>query len=205
MKSSAQASKEPKASRAPKAPKVAKPPKAPKAPRPPRASKPYANPYLAGAILGAVLFASFFFTGSGLGASGALNRYIVFFEDLVFPSHVNRTPELLAYAGGDKNPLADWIVFLSIGIVVGGLVSALIARRISFETKKGPRISEKTRWLMAFLGGILMGYGARFARGCTSGQGLTGGAVLSVGSWAFLLAVFAGAYSLAYFFRKLWT
>jgi hypothetical protein len=57
---------------------------------------------------------------------------------------------------------------------------------------------------MAFSGGILMGYGSRFARGCTSGQGLSGASVLSVGSWAFLPAVFIGAYGLAYFLRRLW-
>jgi hypothetical protein len=51
---------------------------------------------------------------------------------------------------------------------------------------------------------MLMGYGARFARGCTSGQALSGGAVLSVGSWAFMFAVFGGAYALAYFFRRAW-
>ena len=56
----------------------------------------------------------------------------------------------------------------------------------------------------AFIGGGFMGYGARMARGCTSGQALSGGAVLSVGSWAFMFAVFAGAYALAYFVRKLW-
>ena len=38
-------------------------------------------------------------------------------------------------------------------------------------------------------------YGARLARGCTSGQALSGGAVLSVGSWAFALAIFASAYA----------
>ena len=54
------------------------------------------------------------------------------------------------------------------------------------------------------LGGVLMGYGARFARGCTSGQALSGGAVLSAGSWVFMLAVFGGAYLVAYFVRKLW-
>jgi hypothetical protein len=49
-----------------------------------------------------------------------------------------------------------------------------------------------------------MGYGARMARGCTSGQALSGGAVLSLGSWLFMFAVFGGAYALAYFVRKLW-
>ncbi|HEY5775056.1 MAG TPA: YeeE/YedE thiosulfate transporter family protein, partial [Xanthomonadales bacterium] len=64
--------------------------------------------------------------------------------------------------------------------------------------------STGTRWFLACVGGTLMGYGARLARGCTSGQALSGGAVLSVGSWAFMFAVFGGAYALAYFFRKAW-
>jgi uncharacterized membrane protein YedE/YeeE len=49
-----------------------------------------------------------------------------------------------------------------------------------------------------------MGLGARLARGCTSGLGLTGGATLSVGSWLFVLAAFAGAYVAAPFLRKAW-
>jgi hypothetical protein len=36
-----------------------------------RKAKPYINPYLAGILLGLVLFAAFFVTGSGLGASGS--------------------------------------------------------------------------------------------------------------------------------------
>jgi uncharacterized membrane protein YedE/YeeE len=167
--------------------------------------KPYANPYAAGVLLGVVLFVAFLLTGSGLGASGPLNRYLVFVEDALAPEHINQVPYLISMAGGDKNPLDDYWVFLSLGVIFGGFASGLIHHRVKFETNKGPHISSKTRWLMAFLGGILMGYGARFARGCTSGQGLSGGAVLSVGSWAFLLAVFAGAYAVAYTLRRLWT
>jgi hypothetical protein len=51
---------------------------------------------------------------------------------------------------------------------------------------------------------MLMGIGAKFARGCTSGQGLSGGAVLNVGSWVFMLMVFMAAYALAYSVRRLW-
>ncbi|RMH00045.1 MAG: hypothetical protein D6706_04560 [Chloroflexi bacterium] len=166
--------------------------------------KPFANPYAAGVLLGVVLFVAFLLTGSGLGASGPLNRYLVYLEDKIAPEHVNRVPYLINYAGGDKNPLDNPFTFLGIGVVAGGFLSGLIHHRLRFETNKGPRINNQTRWLMAFLGGILMGYGARFARGCTSGQGLSGGAVLSVGSWAFLLAVFVGAYALAYSLRRLW-
>jgi len=169
-----------------------------------KAAKAYINPYLAGILLGLVLFAAFFVTGSGLGASGGLNRILVFFEDLVVPGHIDRTPYLIAMAGGSKNPLDSWIVFLTVGTIIGGFVSGLIHHRVKMETNRGPRVPVKLRWVMAFIGGALMGFGARYARGCTSGQALSGGAVLSVGSWAFMFAVFAGAYALAYSVRKFW-
>ena len=170
-----------------------------------REAKPYLNPYLAGAFLGLVLFSSFFFTGNGLGASGGLNRMLVFIEDLIAPGHIDRTPYLITMAGGERNPLDSWIVMVSAGVVLGGFVSGWLNGRVKVETGKGPRISNRTRWMMAFVGGAFMGYGARMARGCTSGQALSGGATLSVGSWALMFAIFGGAYALAYFVRRLWT
>ncbi len=169
-----------------------------------REPKPYMNPYLAGALLGLVLFGAFFLTGNGLGASGGLNRMIVFIQDIFVPDHVNRTPYLIKMAGGDRNPLDHWIVFLTVGAIIGGMISGLIHGRTRLETGKGPNVSNRTRWILAFVGGALMGYGARMARGCTSGQALSGGAVLSAGSWAFMMAVFGGAYAIAYFVRRAW-
>jgi uncharacterized membrane protein YedE/YeeE len=169
-----------------------------------RPEKPYVHPYLGGLLLGLVLFMALFLTGNGLGASGGLNRLIVFFEDLVAPEHIDRVAYLLKMAGGDKNPLDDWIIPVVFGTLLGGFVSGWINGRLKVETNKGPRISVKTRWFMAFLGGTIMGYGARMARGCTSGQALTGGATLSLGSWTVMFAIFAGAYALAYFLRKFW-
>lgn len=172
--------------------------------KPLRTPKPYVNPYFAGLLLGLVLFTSFFLTGNGLGASGGLNRIQVFVEDLIVPEHVDNTPYLLEMAGGDKNPLDNWVVLGVLGTLLGGFTSGLIHNRLKFETTKGPNISNRTRWITAFAGGAIMGFGARLARGCTSGQALSGGATLSVGSWAFMFAVFAGGYMLAYFIRKLW-
>lgn len=169
-----------------------------------RPEKPFVNPYLGGILLGLVLFTAFFITGNGLGASGGLNRLVVFVEDALFPNHVNQTPYLLEMAGGAKNPLDSWVVLMVVGVLVGGLTSGFINGRVKVETNKGPNISTRKRWLLAFVGGGFMGFGARLARGCTSGQALSGGAVLSVGSWAFMFSVFAGAYALAYFLRKAW-
>jgi hypothetical protein len=169
-----------------------------------REERPYVHPYIGGALLGLLLFLAFFFTGNGLGASGGLNRIVVFFEDLAVPGHVDRTPYLIPMAGGGKNPLDNWVVPVVLGALLGGFVSGWRNGRVKVETNRGPNISTRTRWGMAFLGGAIMGYGARFARGCTSGQALSGGATLSLGSWAFMFSVFAGAYALAYFVRKLW-
>jgi uncharacterized membrane protein YedE/YeeE len=58
--------------------------------------------------------------------------------------------------------------------------------------------------MLAFLGGAIAGFGAKIAKGCTSGQALTGGSMLNVGSLVFMVAVFAAAYGLAYFVRKEW-
>lgn len=169
-----------------------------------RPARPYVHPYLGGILLGVVLFLAFFITGNGLGASGGMNRLLVVVEDAIVPDHVDTTPYLLEMAGGDRNPLDSWVVFVTIGALIGGFASGWLNGRLKVETNRGPRVPIRLRWVMAFVGGAFMGYGARFARGCTSGQALSGGAVLSVGSWAFMFAVFAGAYALAYFVRKLW-
>ncbi|MEY4749689.1 MAG: hypothetical protein RIQ60_1903 [Pseudomonadota bacterium] len=171
---------------------------------PERAPRPYLNPYLAGTILGMVLFLAFLLTGNGLGSSGATSRIDALLVDLVAPGHVDQTPYLLKMAGGDKNPLDDWIVPVFVGALLGGFASGWRHGRLALVTNKGPRISEPTRWLMAFIGGVIFLYGARMARGCTSGQALSGGATLSAGSWLVMLSIFASAYGLAWFVRKLW-
>lgn len=169
-----------------------------------RPAKPYVHPYLGGAILGVVLFLAVFLTGNGLGSSGATTRIVALVEDAVAPAHVDKTPYLLKMAGGDKNPLDDWIIPVFFGALLGGFTSGTISGRTKLETTKGPNISNRMRWTMAFLGGVFFLYGARMARGCTSGQALTGGATLAAGSWLVMFAIFGGAYGLAYFVRKLW-
>jgi hypothetical protein len=169
-----------------------------------RPEKPYANPYFGGMVLGIVLFLAILLTGNGLGSSGGTTRIIAFLEDQINPAHVDQTPYLLKMAGGDKNPLDDWIIPVFFGALLGGFTSGTVFGRTKLETTKGPNVTNRTRWLMAFLGGTIFLYGARMARGCTSGQALTGGATLAAGSWVIMFAIFGGAYALAYLVRKLW-
>ncbi|MCB0263966.1 MAG: YeeE/YedE family protein [Calditrichaeota bacterium] len=164
----------------------------------------YWSPYLAGFLLGLLLLATFVIMGRGLGASGAMMRGVTYAVDTVSPAHVDANPYFAKYAGGDKNPLDDWLVFEALGVIFGGLLSGFMAKRLRFKTDRGPRISTGGRLAFAVLGGGLMGFGARMALGCTSGMALSGGATLAAGSWAFMMIMFAGAYGVAYFFRKQW-
>ena len=168
-------------------------------------ARPYWNPYAAGIGLGLVLLASFVIVGRGLGASGAFSSLVATGVVTVAPEHAQANPYFSEYIGdGTKSPLMDWLVFEVIGVFAGGFLSGALAGRVRRTVEKGPRISVRGRLTYAFVGGTIMGIGAKFARGCTSGQALTGGALLNVGSWAFMMCVFAGAYAMAYFVRRQW-
>ena len=163
------------------------------------------NPYLAGVALGLVLLASFLIMGWGLGSSSASARAAVGAAHLVAPESVESNAYFAQYVGPDKNALEDWMVFEVLGVLLGGVLGAYSGGRMrAGDVSMGPRMSRGRRLVFAFAGGSIMGFAARLARGCTSGQALTGGALLSAGSWMFMMAVFAGAYALAPVVRRQW-
>ncbi|MGA8089337.1 MAG: YeeE/YedE thiosulfate transporter family protein [Terracidiphilus sp.] len=167
--------------------------------------QPYWNSYWAGFGLGLILLASFVIMGRGLGASGAFTTAVATAVHAVAPAHAENNAFYAEYLGdGSRSPLKDWLVFEVLGVFVGGFLSGVLANRLKFTVEKGPHINTMSRLILAFIGGGLMGIGAKIALGCTSGQALTGGALLNVGSWAFMWCVFGGAYAVAYFFRKQW-
>ncbi len=161
------------------------------------------NPYLAGLALGAVLLSTYLVMGKGLGASGASFRLGVWATNVVAPAHASSVPAM-AGAMEDHHPLNDWLVFEVLGMMVGGFLAALTSGRLRREVLKGPTFGTGSRIALGVVGGIMMGFAAKLSRGCTSGQALSGGAVQSVGSWAFMFSVFAGGYAVAYFLRRQW-
>ena len=170
------------------------------------APRPYWNPYAAGAGLGLVLLAAFVLVGHGIGVSGAAASVVAATADAVAPAHARANPYLAAYVGdGTRSPLHDWFVIEVVGVLAGGLVSATLARRVRPGVERGPRSDARTRLGYAFVGGAVMGFGTRLARGCTSGLALSGGALLSVGAWVFMLAIFAAGYAVAPLVRRQWT
>lgn len=164
----------------------------------------YMNPYLAGILLGLVLLSAFYFTGRGLGASGAVKSVVISAVEIVSPEHVTNSDYYSKYTGNGKNPLKAWLVFEVLGILVGGFLSGALAGRLKLKVEHHPNITSKKRLILAGIGGVLFGFGSQLGRGCTSGSALTGMAVLSLAGFVTMMAIFGTAFALAYFLRKNW-
>jgi uncharacterized membrane protein YedE/YeeE len=167
----------------------------------PNAPKPVMNPYLAGILLGLVLLLSFLTLGAGLGASGGVARLAAWLEALAWPEHVRESAYFGAYFPA---PLSYYLVFMCAGILVGGFFSALAAERIRPGVERGAAAGVALRLGLALAGGLLVGFASRLGQGCTSGQALSGGALMLPGSLLFCLCLFAGGYLVAPLVRRQW-
>ncbi len=164
----------------------------------------YMNPYLAGVLLGLVLLMAFFFSGRGLGASGAVKSVMVAAVDIVAPEHTANSHFYSKYVGEGKEPMEAWLVFEMMGVLVGGFLSGAFSGRLNWRIEHFPGITAKRRLVFAGMGGILFGFGSQLGRGCTSGSALTGMASLSVAGFVSMMAIFGTAFAMAFFVRKNW-
>jgi uncharacterized membrane protein YedE/YeeE len=167
-------------------------------------SKKYINPYLGGFFLGLLLLATFFVTGRGLGASGAIKSTVAATVNEINPERAQESEYIGQFISDDKHPLNNWLVFEVIGILIGGFLSGSIAGRIRWKLEHSPKIKGRTRIIFALIGGLLFGVGSQLARGCTSGAALSGSAALGLAGFITMLSIFGSAYLFAWFFRKLW-
>ncbi|MCG8307142.1 MAG: YeeE/YedE family protein [Cytophagales bacterium] len=164
----------------------------------------YMNPYLAGLMLGIVLLASFYLTGRGLGASGAMKSVVVSGVSTVSSEYAKNSHFYSKYLGGEYSPMKTWLVLEVLGVLIGGFISGAISGRLKFKLEKSPKITGRKRIWLAIIGGALFGFGSQLGRGCTSGAALSGMAVMSLAGYVTMMAIFGTAFALAYFFRKNW-
>ena len=159
---------------------------------------------MAGIALGFVLLLTFYIMGTGLGASGAVAstaavashaglRPKLLNKINISRSFINRGPLILSLIGEFSRSSVSFLQ---------GLVAVITAKRFKISVGKGATFPTTYRLILAFVGGIVGGIGTRFAMGCTSGQALSGGATMVVGSWVFMMTVFGTAFVAAYFVRK---
>jgi uncharacterized protein len=163
----------------------------------------YWSPYRSGIGLGLTLLASFILAGQGLGASRAYTVLAGSVLKVVVPAYTSTLAYLTRYL--TLPPFKDRIVLELGGVLIGSLAGALWGRNFKLRFDGADHMSVRRRLLNAFVGGIILGFASRLARGCTSGVGLTGSSQLAVAGWIFMVSVFAGGFLTAALFRRLWS
>jgi len=164
----------------------------------------YMNSYVAGVLLGLVIIAAFFFSGEGLGGSGAFKDIVKTTVVKIAPEYAANTHYFKSATEMEHSPLKSWLAFEVLGILIGGILSGAFARRLNLRIEHSPKITSRKRIIFAIIGGMLFGIGSQLGRGCTSGAGLSGMAVMSVSGFLVVAAIFGSGYMFAWFFRKLW-
>lgn len=165
--------------------------------------RPFWHPLAAGILLGVALLLTFLVTGHGLGASGFFTRLTFAVADWLAPEAAAANEYLRPYLGGGA--LAGWITWEVVGLFLGGLIGSLWSGRFRIGVEKGPGQSRGRRLAWAFVGGVIVGFGSRLARGCTSGLGLSGSAVLAVGGFVFLIGFLLAGFVVMQLIRKEWS
>ncbi|OQB55987.1 MAG: putative inner membrane protein [Deltaproteobacteria bacterium ADurb.Bin151] len=123
------------------------------------------SPYAAGALAGLLLVLSVFVTGKYFGASTTFVRAAGFVEQTILPEKV----AVMDYFIKEKVKI-DWQFMFVVGVLFGSLAAAWISKEKKavavppmWEARFGP--SRARRWIAAFLGGIVLMFGARLADG----------------------------------------
>lgn len=167
--------------------------------------RPLWPPLAAGFVLGLVLILTFVLAGNGVGASGTFARIAAWFGMQVAPAATESNRYLGGMVAHGANPFASWIVVEVIGLAIGALLAAVSAGRFKIKVDTGAgKIGTVPRLLLALFGGALAGFGSRLAAGCTSGVGLSGTAMLSIGGFVFLVVFFLVGLGLSTLLRRVW-
>ncbi|MBD3220899.1 YeeE/YedE family protein [bacterium] len=156
------------------------------------------SPYLVGLGIGVLSWLTFLISDHPLGVSTAFARSAGMVERGVRGPEVAKKPYYQEHP-----PTIDWEWLLVVGLFLGALVAAWLSGTVRwvwvpdmwaerFGAGAGGRLA------VALVGGICVGFGARWGRGCTSGHGISGVLQLVLGSWLAAFCFFAGGVVVAF-------
>ena len=156
------------------------------------------SPYAVGIGIGVLSWFTFLISSKPIGCSTSFARSSGMLEKLVRGAKVDLKPYYREF-----KPAIDWEWMLVLGIVIGSAVSALTSGDFTWQWIPARwaaafGTSTSVRLAVAIGGGILLGFGARWAGGCTSGHGISGTLQLTLGSWVAAICFFAGGIPVAY-------
>ncbi len=154
------------------------------------------SPYVAGILLGLVGIAAVWASNSLLGASGAFENLAGMIGKAIAPAAFDNL-----YFNFIMPPGITYGVMMLIGLFFGGMLGAATSGTLKWGKKDaansdaqwkrifGPQTWK--RWVLAFLGAIILEYAAGIAGGCTSGLAISGGMLLAPSAFLFIAGMFA--------------
>lgn len=153
------------------------------------------SPYAAGILLGIVGVLAVLLSNALLGASGAFENLAGMLGKAIAPKAFDNL-----YFSFVMPPGITWGVVLLVGVFFGGLIGAATSRTLQWG-KKGAALSDPQwkrifgpqiwkRWVLGFIGAIVLEYAAGIAGGCTSGLAISGGMLLVPAAFLFIAGMF---------------
>ena len=154
------------------------------------------SPYVAGVLLGLVGTLAVWLSNSLLGASGAFENLAGMIGKAVAPTLFDNV-----YFNFIMPPGITVSVILLVGVFFGGMAGAATSSTLKWGKKDAANSDEQwkrifgaqtwKRWLIAFIGAIVLEYAAGIAGGCTSGLAISGGMLLAPAAFLFIAGMFA--------------
>lgn len=155
------------------------------------------SPYAAGIGIGILSWFTWLISKQPIGCSTSYTRSAGIIERLFRKKDIEHR---LYYQ--EVKPIIDWQWMLVLGIIIGAFISSVLSG--DFQLQWIPLKWQSTfgsnlifRLIIAFTGGVLLGFGSRWADGCTSGHGISGTMLLSVASWLSAVCFFIGGIIMA--------
>lgn len=153
--------------------------------------RPSWSPYVVGAAIGGLETLAMLTAKRPLGVSTA-------FETTAALAAKRLAPDLMEVERYERERgeglTVDWQWALVGGVVLGSMLGARLSRDGDRTAPVAPDPGEKpsppVRYGKAVLGGALMMFGARMAKGCTSGHGISGMMQFAASSWLFTPMIF---------------
>jgi len=156
------------------------------------------SPYIVGAGIGVLSWLTWLISNEPIGCSTSFSRTAGMIEKLIVGKKVDSK---LYYQ--EVKPQVDWQWMLVVGIVIGALISSLLSGDFNWQWIPpvwSLNLGDNTiiRLVAGFTGGILLGFGSRWADGCTSGHGISGTMQLAISSWLSAICFFASGILMAH-------
>lgn len=156
------------------------------------------SPYIVGALIGILNIGALLLSGKVLAASTSFLKVSGYIIKVFKKEKLNNNE----YYQQNK-PEIDWGMMLVLGVIIGAFISSILSGDFKFQIlppmwEQEISSSFGLRFFAAFIGGTLLGIGARWSGGCTSGHGISGTSQLSVISWVAAICFFVGGIAAAF-------